>query len=451
MKIKRFLSVCLAAVIAVSCCACSLEPKTPAQAAEKMNAALLKTPCCHAQLVMDIAMTLDAGESGTIEVTTTTTNDIKLSQKPVSGYTTATVNVDYGGEKSQTITENYSVAEDGELVSYIHSNGVWIKASAGRSPEDFAKSAAAVSIDEASVAIDETVTEYDGKEAVCLTTRISGKALQASLGGMLESLSQQIGASDAAETTDTIDYSALTCDARIYLDKKTYLPMAEEMTFSGMSEVLNPMYEKMGLKADVTGCTASAVFLSYESQEVPTLPDGAQEKAETWMRLLSGEPDNGDGTFTIREGTTLIDIAAPEGFEVSDKGYDHVYFKRADNREVRYTAYHSTAEQLVAQIDRQLERYSNLPQKISRERMKLTGDVLNFEADIIGVNWSSYEESLMYGWADLSSYGNANYFIFIEVTDGYNDGLGNSKSADVTPEEFMDYLNGATPSALMDD
>ena len=165
--------------------------------------------------------------------------------------------------------------------------------------------------------------------------------------------------------------------------------------------------------------------------------------------VLSGEPDNGGGTFTIREGSALIDVAAPEGFELSDKGYDHVYFKRDDYREVRYTAHYGTAEYFTAKMDRQLNRYGNLPKKVSREQIPLAGDVLNFETDIVGVEWQSYEEGLMYAWADLGSDGNANYFIFIEVEDGYNDGAGNKKSADVTPEEFMAYLNAATPSDLM--
>ena len=237
MKMKRFLSVCLAAVIAVFCCACSPEPETPAQVVEKMQAALLETPCGHAQMVMDMTMTLDGGEYGTLEMSTKATNDIKITQEPVSGYTTATVDVDYGGEKSQSFTENYSVVEDGELVSYIHSDGVWMKVSTGQTPEDLAKSASSVSVDAANVAIDETVTEYEDKEAICLTTQITGEVLQDTLGGMLESIGQQGGAlEDAAETAGTIDYSALTCNARIYLDKETYLPMVEEMTFSGCFE-----------------------------------------------------------------------------------------------------------------------------------------------------------------------------------------------------------------------
>lgn len=451
MKMKRVLSLCLAAVMAATCCACAPEPETPAQMVEKMQAALQETPCGHAQMVMDMTLTLDGGEYGTLEMSTRTTNDITISQEPVSGYTTATVDVDYGGEKSRSVTEKYAVVEGEELVSYLHSDGVWMKVSTGQAPESLAKSTSPAGVNAANAAIDDTVTKYEGKEAICLTTQITGEALQATLGGMLESIGQQGGSlEDAAETAGAIDYSALTCDVRMYLDKETYLPMAEEMTFSGMSDVLNPLYEQMGMKAEVTSCTASATFLSYEAQEETVLPEGAREKAEKWMRLLSGEPDNGDGTFTIREGTAIIDVVPPEGFEMTDKGYDHVYFKRDDNREVRYTAHYGTAEYFTAKIDRQLARYGDLPKNVSRERISLSGDILSFDAEIIGVTWQSYEEGLMYAWADLGSDSIANYFIYIEVEDGYNDGMGSKKSADITPEEFMAYLNAAAPSDLMD-
>lgn len=450
MKTKRFITATMATILAFVCCACAPKPETPEEVLTKMQAALTETPCGQAQMVMEMAMTLDGGEYGKLEMSTRTTNEFTISQDPISGYTTATVDVDYGGEKSQSFTENYSVIEDGVLVSYIHSDGIWLKASTGQTAEDLARSASPY-IDAATVAIDETDKEYDGKEAICLTTQITGDGLQAALGGMLDGLAQQGGdlGSDA-EVAGSIDYSALTCDACIYVDKETYLPLAEEMTFTGMSDVLNPLYEQMGMTVDVTSCSASAVFTSYEAQEEIKLPDGAAEKAEAWTRLLSGEPDNGDGTFTIREGAVLIDIVPPEGFELADKGYDHVYFKRDDYREVKYTAHYGTAEYLASTVDRDLSRYGNLPKSISREQIPLQGETLTFTTEIVGVDWQSYEEGLMYAWADLGSDGTSNYYIFIEVTDGYNDGLGNEKSADVSPDEFIAYLNAATISDLLE-
>lgn len=475
MKKKHIVVVCMTLILLLVCSACSSgqdvtdpsgtgsqtsdpdsqgagisEPKTAEEVLERMQAALLETPCAQAQMIMDIAMTLDGGEYGTLEMSTKTTNELTISQDPVSGYTTATVDVDYGGEKSQSFTENYALVEDGVLVSYIHSDGIWMKVSTGQTVEGLSKSASP-SIDAGTAAIDASVTEYNGKEVICLTSQITGNGLQAALGGMLDSVAQQGGAlEDAAETAGTIDYSALTCDARIYLDKETYLPVAEEMVFNGMDDVLGPLYEEMGMAVEVTSCTASAIFNSYEPQAEIKLPDGAAEKAEKWTRLLSGEPDNSDGTFTIREGVALIDIVPPEGFELTDKGYDHVYFERDDHRQVKYTAHYGTEEFLISEIDRELSRYGDLPQNISREQIPMEAETLSFTTEIIGVDWQSYEEGQMYAWAVLGSDGTANYHIFIEVTDGYNDGLGGVKSADITPEEFLAYLNAATVSDLLD-
>lgn len=435
MKLKRYLALFLAVVLTAACCACSAAPKTAEQALERMQAALQKTPCSHAEMVMELHMT---PENGAQELLSRTTYDIRISQEPVSGCITATAEVD----GSRSVTENYSLVEDGALVSYIHSGNVWMKLSGGQTPGAYAASASTVNVDASSAALDESVSSYEGREAICLSSQLDGAALQESLGTMLESLGQQLG----TEGAEAPDCSALCGEARIYLDGKTCLPMAQELQVSGLGDVL----AQLGVRAEITACTATIRYLSYEQQPEILLPEGAAEKAETWTRLLSGEPDNGDGTFTIREGSALVDIVPPEGFTLSDKGYDHLYFTREDQRQVRYTMYHSTAAQLRATVDSQLARYGDLPRSVSREQLSLAGAALDFEADVVQVVWSSYEEGLLYAWAELGRSDSGQYLLFVQVTDGYNDGLGGRKDADVTAEEFMDYLNAAVPSALME-
>ncbi len=457
---KKLLSACITILLALACCACTsdpgtaasepeavdIQPKSPAQIAEKMRSALIETPCGQARVVVDMALALDAGEQGILELSTTTTTDMTISQEPVSGYTVTTVDVDFGGEKSQTVTENYTVMEDGEAVAYIQSSGIWLRMPKGQTPENYAHSASSVSMNGSNLAIDETVTEWGGTQVICLTTQLTGQDMQDVLGGALNNFGTELFDSSVVSAAD---YSCVTCDSRIYLNKETYLPVYYEMIFTGMNDVLNPMLAQMGMRASVTKCTASSTFLSYDAQVEATLPEGAKEKAVVWERLLAGDPDNGDGTFTIREGMVLVDIAAPEGFELIDADYDHVYFKRDDNREIRYTMWHSASnERFLYENDSRLNRYGNLPRDISREQMTLTGATLTFEADILGVTWESYEEGVMNAWALLGNDG-ADYHIFVEVYDGYNDGLGGVKSADVTPDEFMAYLNAITISDLV--
>lgn len=451
MKQKRMISLILTFLLALACCSCAPKPETAEQVIEKMQTALTNTPFGKAQIVMDMTMAFDAEDSEAQEISTTITNDIIISQEPVSSYTTSTVAVSYGGEPMETFAESYSVVEDGELVSYSHSSGVWMKLSTGQTVEELKNSASSVKIDMTNAAIDETVTELDGKEVICLTTQLSGSSMEGMLDTMLDGIGLDSSVmSEAADAVSAFDFSALSCDAKIILDKETYLPISEDVILSGMSEMLAPLYSDLGISIDVTECTATTSFLSYEPQEAVTLPEGASEKAAAWERLIAGDPENGDGTFTIREGSYLMDISAPEGFKVEDKGYDHVYFTRDDHRQVKYTMYYGFAENLAAEADARLSRYGDLPNKISREQLTLEGSHFAFDCDIIGVDWSSYEEGITYAWAELGTDGIASYYLFVEVVDGYNDGLGNSKSADMTPDEFMNYLNTGTLSELME-
>lgn len=452
MKQKRVITAILALALAALCCGCGAAKETPEQVAQKMQEALAQTPCGQAELVMDISMTLDAGEYGTMDMSTTSTSNVTVCQDPSASYTVVTNEVDYGGEKSQTVAENYTLTENGEIVSYIKSSGIWMKYSMGQSAEG-QNTAASVSMDAASVAIDETVTQWEGKDAICLTSQMTGgDQLESVMDAVLGSIGQGNSAvSDAVDLIDAADYSALACSARIYLDPETYLPMAEEMTFTGVTEVMAPIYEQMGVSVDVTSFTATAHFLSYEAQPEITLPEGAEEKAEAWTRLLAGEPDNGDGTYTIREGAVLVDITAPEGFELVEKDYDHVYFERDDYREVNFTMYYGSAEDLTATVDSQESFYSGHFADVSREQATVSTDTLTFQCDMLNLAWTSYEQGKLYAWADLGSDGTYSYFLFVEVNDGYNSGLVDDwKTADITAEEFIAYLNAATVSDLME-
>lgn len=451
MNQKRITLTILSFILALSCCSCSPKPETPEQVLEKMQAAITETPYSKAQIVMDMTMALDAGDQGVQEISTTITNDLIISQDPLSSYTSSTVDASYDGESMQTSAESYSVVEEGELVSYSHSSGIWIKLSTGQTIEELKSFTSSINIDTNNVVIDETVTELNGKPVICLTTQLSGSSMDGFLDSMLEGIGLDSSAmSEGAETVASFDFSALSCDAKIILDKETYLPISEEVLISGMSDVLAPLYSTLGMTVDITTCTATISFLSYEVQDEILLPEGASEKAAAWERLIAGDPENGDGTFTIREGSYLMDITTPEGFELEEKGYDHVYFTRDDHRQIKYTMHYGAADNFAAEIDSTLNRYGDLPKNISREQMTLEGGNFTFDCDIIGVEWSSYEEGLTYAWTELGNDGIANYYLFVEVTDGYNDGLGNSKSADMTPDEFMSYLNAGTLSELME-
>lgn len=471
---KRFSLLCLALALVLLCCACGAagseptpaatpepteaipEKETPAQICEKMEAALKETPCTKAQIVMDMGLTVDAGEDGTFEVNTATTSDIVICLEPVSSYSKVTVDTESDGEKNQTVSETYIVVEDGELVSYVNTNGIWLKLPIGQTAEEYIQSASNITVDSSTAAVDESVTEWNGKKAICLTTQIKGSELEEIIGTTLGGIGTDGGAlGEAADLIGSADYSALTCDARLYIDPETYLPIAEEMAFDGMTDVLAPVYEQMGLTAEVNVYSSVCSYDSYEAQAEITLPEGVSENAEAWTRLLSDEPDNGDGTFTIREGLVLADIVTPEGFTLNEKDYDHVYFTRDDHRFIGYTIYYlsgddQTGAEFTAMVDSTVARYEAGGGKVGRETTTLSGEYLSFYCDILGMTWGSgREDAEIYAWTPLAADEAGVYYLLVEVSDGYSDGLGGSKSADLTFDEFIEYLNGAALGKLM--
>lgn len=471
MKARSLLTIILSLALVLMFCACTntdadpgttapTEPEklTAAQIAEKMQEALTNTPCGKLETVMDMSMSVDAGEAGKVDMGIQNTTEITITQNPVSSFAVATVDMEIAGQTTQTVSESYTIAQNNEMVSYVNSSGIWMKVPTGQSPEDYSKSAATFVVDTSNITIDESVTEWNGKKVIALKFDVTGNSLQETIDGILGGMGNMGGTLDSATNLiGSVDYAKLKCSSVIYLDAETYLPLFQEQTFEGMTEVMAPVYQQLGVSVEVSNCTADVTFVSYDAPAEVTLPDGAAEKAEAWTRLLANEPDNGDGTFTIREGMVLIDIVHPEGFEVAEKDYDHVTFKRDDYRQITYTMSYITGEQtlgsgeyFVIQNDKAENRWTTMGGgKVQRQQVPVATDTLSFTCDLLATTWESgREDANFYAWTPLANDGTGTYYLYIEVTDGYNDGLGFSKNADITSDEFTAYLNAAAPSKI---
>lgn len=104
---------------------------------------------------------------------------------------------------------------------------------------------------------------------------------------------------------------------------------------------MRSVLQNSGIEGTVNHCSYEVNYNSYEQQAPITLPDGAKEKAAAWAHLLEGNPDNGDGTYTIREGMSLVDIPVPEGFTVANTAYDTLELEQDDNnRKITYMMYY---------------------------------------------------------------------------------------------------------------
>ncbi len=472
MKRKSIFSIVTLLALIFMLCACANTEPTPStepsteptetvpekltaiQIAELMEQALEKTPVRKLDMVMDITMSMHIEGIDPMEMSIITTSQMTQSQDPVSSHILQTAEISLNGEGSTTTTETYTVLENGKLVSYVYSEGIWVKVPTGLTPETFISSNS-VTFDPANITLDETVTEWNGQNLLCLRTRITGDLVEAVLGDTLGGIRENGGVvGDSANILDAIDYTKLTCDCTIYLDPETYLPIGEEMAIEGMNEVMAPLYEGLGIDVNVDKCVSTVNFLSYEAQPEATVPADISAKAEAWTRLLANEPDNGDGTFTIREGGVLIDLIHPEGFEVADKDYDHVTFQRDDHRQITFTMYYlsgndTTGAAFIAENDKSADRWITGGGQVNREQLNVSTDALTFTCDLLATTWESgREDANFYAWTALAYDEAGTYYLHVEVTDGYNDGMGTSKTADISSDEFLSYLNAASLSKL---
>ena len=470
MKKQSILAICLALGMVFTLCACnnteepgtsaSTSPKelTASEIAAKTQQALTATPITKLETQMDTAMSMGAGQEDKIDIVMKNKTETTVNHEPVAGYSLATVDMNISGQESQSVVESYFVNENNEMISYMNSSGIWMKVPTGQSPESYAQSAASVGIDTTNLTIDESVTTWNGKNVITLNFELTGDHLQSTVDTILSgmgSLGESFGSS--ADLFGSIDYTELSCKSVIYLDPTTYLPIYMEQTLDGMTEVMAPLAEQLGVTVAVQTCKTSASFTSFDAQSEITLPDGVAEKAEAWTRLLANEPDNGDGTFTIREGMALIDIVHPDGFEVADKDYDHVSFKRDDYRQITYTMSYITGETtpgsgeyFIKENDDSENRWTTMGGgKVEREQMPVATSTLEFTCDLLATTWETgRQDANFYAWTPLANDGTGTYYLYVEITDGYNDGLGFSKNADITSDEFVAYLNAASPSKL---
>lgn len=101
-------------------------------------------------------------------------------------------------------------------------------------------------------------------------------------------------------------------------------------------------------------------YTSYEPQQIPALPAEASAAAAQSERLAQGNPDNGNGTYTIREGSYYMDIVKPEGYELSDSDYDRVEFYNEElDRTVSYQMFTTIAENDLDLIEGYYEELYN--------------------------------------------------------------------------------------------
>lgn len=425
-------------------------PMSPQQTAERMAANMAKTPCTAASVTGQ--MELSIGMNG-MEVDTTVSVEESLvySADPMQAYMDLEMNYELMGIRVPMTLESYLLEEDSKMVQYLHSDDIWMCADADTS---MVQAGTAVQFDEPeNLTFDEEVEELDGTPAVCLVGTLSGDTLSPILGSMLGELAGS--REQGGDLQEQADLSGVSADVRMYVNKETCLPIRMECSVAGLDTVMNSMLAGSGMSYTVSSFTMTCDYTSYEPQEIPALPPEAHAAAEQAARLAEGNPDNGNGIYTIREGSYYMDIATPEGYEVSGMDYDMVLFYSEElDRTVKYQMYTTVEQNDFGLIDGYYtELMENHPDQYPYDNY-YDSDTLSYS-----IMWIEYEENDLqaanyYAWAYLGDQvpmQAVNYpWIVVRIQDGgvEKDGTGSWEEICTLLDYVMPYdlahLDGGT-------
>lgn len=283
MKKRHLLAVILIFVLTLLLSGCG-KPETPEEiwtASQKASAGL---QCTKMDMTMDMGMTMELPVEGmalSMRMDIRMDGTVITNTDPIASRSDMTMDMkvsapDLGvNQQNQMEMQSYSVVENGELVSYTETMGTWVRTATGMNPEDVVKYADEIlNVANLTFQKDETVTEWEGTPAICLTTTVTGDAVQSVLDITMQGMEESM-----AEGMEALDFSAMTCPTRIYLDAETYLPLAQEVEIQGMGEVMGTILGEEGLDMDVDTCTAVVRYRSFDSQEPIVLPQEAKENA----------------------------------------------------------------------------------------------------------------------------------------------------------------------------
>lgn len=287
--------------------------------------------------------------------------------------------------------------------------------------------------------IEESVTEYGGREVICLVARETGEIIRNELSEVLYDVIKTNYSNSKADDAYWADYSVVTCDIVICVDSETYLPVAVQVEISGLGDVIAAAvdpeeYEQMPI--DIPRRMLAYEVESCEPLEAIRLPQGAPgvEGAQTV------DPSNGDGTFTITEGDLAIDLKTPEGFTVVDSTYDTVTFENADGLKVKYNAWKLWNEDprdgyFQQEMDYRAGVYEVLGEVYCSDAEQYTADAMDYTAMFLSHGADGVYTHENYAWSDLGGNGEISDFLHIAITETGSDAQGTVDESMIT--EFV--------------
>ena len=443
-----------AAALALSGCGAM----TPEKLADKVKKAVEETP--YSQMELDLTADMAIGDPTTgieMDVGIQMDGQIRVSYDPDTMYENLNMTMEMMGVRLPINVEVYILPEDSEMVTYTYTDldGRWLRQGTGSSDQiGDNRSLALWAMPNENFTIDEEVTELEGTEVICLNGTITGEEVSKALGSLLSGLEESGSLLDEGMLMeeedltglDGIDWEKVSAQVTAYVDAKTYLPLRDEFSFSGLDEALNDIVRESGATLGIHQVEMSVDYTSYDPVDPCALPEGAKEQAAQNERLLGGNPDNGDGTFTIQEGGYYADILAPEGYELAYTNYDEVDFYSEElDRLVCY--------QMWTNDDRNDFFFWDM---VDQAAYEYTGDMFGPErmASIEIVDTANFSFALD-GFSYQGDYAGYNYYAWTNMDEEYYSWVlvsiydgGDAMDSTITREEVQSLLGQVSPYQL---
>ena len=419
--------------------------------------ALAATPATSLEGEYGYTMTLEEPTTGvTMEVELSCAMEGTICAEPQTIYMKMDMDATVMGITVPVNMEVYGFGEQG--VAYTRLGDVWTKSNLPDTQMNTQTSIELWNQPTDTLTLDRETTPVGEAEAYRLSGTVTGDQMQAMLDSMLQSVASVIeqdtqNGEDQQEALDLagkMDLTSITADVVTLIDTETFLPVQQDATIHGMDQAMAPMMEAIDESVKVTLPQEMTLHftLGYEPVEPAVLPEGAAESAERYARLLEGNPDNGDGTYTIQESGAYLDVSTPEGYALEDSGYDMVCFRsETDDRTVQYQLYYLPAGvgtlEDVPFIDQQ-EAYALEPDGVCRAYLAGPTPVgPDSWTDVLATgDYDPYDFTRLYNWTKIAETTDGmEYWLMVIIQDG-----GNSR--DTKPEEMADmnmYFENIAP------
>lgn len=272
------LALAAAAMLVLSGCG----TMTPEKLAGKIKQAVEKTPYSQAELdmMMDISMT-EPTTGAAMDMGVEATGQMRVSYDPKTVYENLEVTIEMLGLQLPMNMEVYIFQEGDKVVSYANMDDTWTRSETDASSQTVENVSVAIwNLPAEQLAIDEEVTELEGTPALCLTADITGKDVAQAVNFLFNSLEESGGLlSEDQQNLESLDWEKISAQVVTYVDSKTYLPLREEVSLSGLDEAMASQLEGTNVSLRIQNPSVTVNYTSYEPVEPCVLPEGAEQAA----------------------------------------------------------------------------------------------------------------------------------------------------------------------------